>query len=60
MYRNHIDPSEEIIYLATFKCKLDEKILLYYKKRMKAFFHGVKIKIHKFHAKIDLEQFDPM
>jgi hypothetical protein len=30
------------------------------KKKAKAFFHGVKIKIHHFPENIDLNQFDPM
>lgn len=60
MYRNHIDTEEEIIYIATFKCKLSEESILLFKKRVKAFFHGAKVKVHKFHLKVDLEQFDPM
>lgn len=60
MYRNHIDTATEIIYIATFHCKLSEAAILSFKKKCKAFFHGAKVKLHKFNNNIDLAQFDPM
>ena len=60
MYRNHIDPETEIIYIATFHCKLSEDIIKRIKKNSKGFFHGAKVKFHKFDKKVDLSEFDPM
>lgn len=52
--KNHIDISKEVIYIATFFCKLSEDAVRRVKKKVKAFFHGVKVILHKF-AKINLE-----
>ena len=57
--RNHIDKEKEIIYIATFYSKISEGTIKRIKKRAKAFFHGIKIKLHEF-AKTDLSKFDPM
>lgn len=60
MLRNHIDTETEFIYIATFHCKLSAEAIARIKKCTKKFFHGVKVKLHKFDSKADLKEFDPM
>lgn len=57
--RNHIDMSTEYIYIATFHCSLSKDALKRIRKCAKAFFWGVKIKLHEF-SKCDLSKFAPV